>query len=207
MPACSDVQTAVGPNHGPNRIVVEVLKFSMSHQISTSDRTHARTGPETPQAEAQSHTQNSNTRTHTRQTDLTLTHTHLAIGERCQSTDDTAHPHAHTPSATTARERERLGDHRLRELHRPLGQRIRPPRPLPLHLPLPASRPTSSSWRLVRPAYTTIETRPFRTFASVNRREPVRIWCEYANTRRLRPLRQSHTTSDEISACEYGANV
>ena len=65
------------------------------------------------------------------------THTHLAIGERCQSTDDTAHPHAHTPSATTARERERLGDHRLRELHRPLGQRIRPPRPLPLHLPLP----------------------------------------------------------------------
>ena len=54
---------------------------------------------------------------------------------------------------------------------------------------------------------TTIETRPFRTFASVNRREPVRIWCEYANTRRLRPLRQSHTTSDEISACEYGANV
>ena len=54
---------------------------------------------------------------------------------------------------------------------------------------------------------TTIETWFFRTFASVNRREPVRIWCEYANTRRLRPLRQSHTTSDEISACEYGANV
>ena len=54
---------------------------------------------------------------------------------------------------------------------------------------------------------TTIETCIFRTFASVNRREPVRIWCEYANTRRLRPLRQSHTTSDEISACEYGANV
>ena len=54
---------------------------------------------------------------------------------------------------------------------------------------------------------TTIETWSFRTFASVNRREPVRIWCEYANTRRLRPLRQSHTTSDEISACEYGANV
>ena len=47
------------------------------------------------------------------------------------------------------------------------------------------------------PVITTIETRPFRTFASVNRREPVRIWCEYANTRRLRPLRQSHTTSDE----------
>ena len=57
------------------------------------------------------------------------------------------------------------------------------------------------------PVHTAIETRLFRTFASVNRREPVRIWCEYANTRRLRPLRQSHTTSDEISACEYGANV
>ena len=61
--------------------------------------------------------------------------------------------------------------------------------------------------RARRPAATTIETWFFRTFASVNRREPVRIWCEYANTRRLRPLRQSHTTSDEISACEYGANV
>ena len=53
-------------------------------QISTSDRTHARTGPETPRAEVQSHTQNSNTRTHTRQTDLTLTHTdtYLAIRGR-----------------------------------------------------------------------------------------------------------------------------
>ena len=45
-------------------------------------------------------------------------------------------PHAHTHS-TTAREHERLGDHRLRELHRSLRQRLRPPRPLPLHLPLP----------------------------------------------------------------------
>ena len=46
-----------------------------------------------------------------------------------------------------------------------------------------------------------------RLFASVNRREPVRIWCEYASTRPLRPLYQSHTTSYEISACEYGANI
>jgi hypothetical protein len=30
--------------------------------------------------------------------------------------------------------------------------------------------------------FTTIKSRIFRTFASVNRREPVRIWCEYANT-------------------------
>ena len=39
---------------------------------------------------------------------------------------------------------------------------------------------------------------PFLFFANI-----VRI---YANTRPLRPLDQSHTTSDEISACEYGAN-
>ena len=51
-------------------------------QISTSDRTqNARTGPETPRAEAQNHTQNSNTRTHTRQTDLTGSHTHTV--RRC----------------------------------------------------------------------------------------------------------------------------
>jgi hypothetical protein len=31
----------------------------------------------------------------------------------------------------------------------------------------------------------TIETRPFRTFASVNRREPVRIWCEYGANMRI----------------------
>ena len=44
--------------------------------MTTSDRTHARTGPEKPRAEAQNPTQNSNTRTHThtRQTGLTLTH-------------------------------------------------------------------------------------------------------------------------------------
>ena len=56
---------------------------------------------------------------------------------------------------------------------------------------------------------TTIERWPFRTFTCVNRREPVRIWCEYANTRPLRPLDQSHTTSQMrfISACEYGANM
>ena len=46
-------------------------------------------------------------------------------------------PASHTHSAATAREREGLGDHRLRELHRSLRQRLRPLRPLPLHLPLP----------------------------------------------------------------------
>ena len=76
------------------------------------------------------HAENDNTRTHTHRTDLTHTHTQLAIGERCRKMTPPA-SHAHTHSAT------RLGDHRLRELHRPLRQRLRPSRPLPLHLPLP----------------------------------------------------------------------
>ena len=42
----------------------------------------------------------------------------------------------HSLSHTT-RERTRQGNHRLRELHRPLRQRLRPLPPLPLHLPLP----------------------------------------------------------------------
>ena len=67
-----------GPNsqHDGKMYLFISAPLNFTLQISTSDRTHARTGPETPQAEAQSHTQNSNTRTHTRQTDLTLTHTH-----------------------------------------------------------------------------------------------------------------------------------
>ena len=48
-------------------------------------------------------------------------------------------PASHTHSAATAREREGLGDHRLRERYRSLRQRLHPLRPLalPLHLPLP----------------------------------------------------------------------
>jgi hypothetical protein len=46
-----------------------------------------------------------------------------------------------------------------------------------------------------------------RVFASVNRREPVRIWCEYANTRPLRPLHQSHTTSDTPQMRSQLANM
>ena len=85
------------------------------------------------------------------QTNLTITHTHLPtkcvmppevpIGEvRSQSTDDTAPHRSHTPSATPTRERARQGNHRLRELHRPLRQRLRPLPPLLLHLPLPVLR-------------------------------------------------------------------
>ena len=70
------------------------------------------------------------TRTHTPNRQTSLTHTQIAIRERCQKTTPPA-SRAHTHSAT------RLGDHRLRELHRPLRQRLCPSRPLPLHLPLP----------------------------------------------------------------------
>ena len=50
---------------------------SIYHKSQPRTGHNARTGPETPQAEAQSHTQHSNTRTHTRQTDLMLTQSHL----------------------------------------------------------------------------------------------------------------------------------
>ena len=98
---------------------------------------HARTGPDTQRAQAHNHTQNSNSRTHPRQTSRSHAHTHLPNGERCPSTDDTAPHHSHTHSATPTRERARQWNHRLRELHRPLRQRLRPLPPLPLHLPLP----------------------------------------------------------------------
>ena len=45
-------------------------------QISTTDRTHARTGPDTQRAQAHNHTQNSNTRTQPRHTRSVHTHTH-----------------------------------------------------------------------------------------------------------------------------------
>ena len=48
-------------------------------QISTADRTHARTGLDTQRAQAHNHTQNSNPRTHPRQTSRSHAHTHLPI--------------------------------------------------------------------------------------------------------------------------------
>ena len=86
--------------------------FPDQTQISTADRTHARTGLDTQRAQAHNHTQNSNPRTHPRQTSRSHAHTHLPIGERCQSTDDTAPHRSHTPSATPTRERTRQGNHR-----------------------------------------------------------------------------------------------
>ena len=88
-------------------------------QISTTDRTHARTGPDKQRAQAHNHTRNPDaphvhTHTHTR------TSRHITSG-----------------SATPTRERSRQGNHRLRDLHRPLRRRLRPLPPLLLHLPLP----------------------------------------------------------------------
>ena len=94
-------------------------------QISTADRTHARTGPDTQRAQAHNHTQNSSTRT---QPDTPHVHTHT---------------HTHTPPATPPQPPQRAsaparqGNHRLRDLHRPLRERLRPLPPLLLHLPLP----------------------------------------------------------------------
>ena len=69
-------------------------------QISTTDRTHARTGPDKQRAQAHNHTRNPDaphvhTHTHTR------TSRHITSG-----------------SATPTRERSRQGNHRLRDLHR-----------------------------------------------------------------------------------------
>ena len=55
---------------------VQVGAHLVMHQISTADRTHARTGPDTQRAQAHHHTQNSKSRTHTNsQTNLTFTRT------------------------------------------------------------------------------------------------------------------------------------
>ena len=83
--------------------------------------------------QAHNHTQNSNSRTQPDKPHV-HTHTHTSRGERCPSTDDTAPHHSHTHSATPTRERTRQWNHRLRELHRPLRQRLRPLPPLLLHL-------------------------------------------------------------------------
>ena len=71
-------------------------------QISTANMTHARTGhPDSTHNELK-HTTTRKTATHERTPDKphVHTHTHLPIGERCQSTDDTAPHHSHTHSAT-----------------------------------------------------------------------------------------------------------
>ena len=103
-----------------------------STQISTSDKTHARTEPDRPQARPHKHSRNTVThKSHT--TDgrhhsplARFTHTSWPVNDA--NDDDTALLTHHTHSATTACERERLGDHRLCERHRSLHQRLRPHR-------------------------------------------------------------------------------
>ena len=123
---------------GLSRFLVnsETRHTEVKSQISTADRTPARTGPDTQRAQAHNHTQNSSTRTQPRHTSRSHAHTH---------------PSRHTPSATPTRERTRQGNHGLRDLHRPFRQRLRPLPPLLCCTC--RSRPTSSScWRRVRPA-------------------------------------------------------
>ena len=87
------------------------------HQISTTDRTHART-PDPTHNELK-HTITRKTATHERNPDTPHVHTHTHTK-----------PSRHTPSAPPTRERTRQGNHRLRDLHRPLRQRLRPLPPL-----------------------------------------------------------------------------
>ena len=58
-------------------------------QISTTDRTHARTGPDKQRAQAHNHTQNSNPRTQPRRTSRPHAHTHTHLPPHPLS-----HPHA-----------------------------------------------------------------------------------------------------------------
>ena len=93
------------------------------------------------------------TRTHTPPERRTMPKINRRAHRPAVSRHSRAHTHQDTHStATPTRERARQWNHRLRELHRPLRQRLRPLPPLPLHLPTCRSRPTSSSWRRARPA-------------------------------------------------------
>ena len=62
----------------------------------------------------------SSTQSHAKQQHTNATHVHTSRSHAH------AHPSRHTPSATPTRERTRQGNHRLRDLHRPLRQRLRP---------------------------------------------------------------------------------
>ena len=157
-------------------------------KISTTDRTHARTGPigtrarqtqephkpvkrhrgepgpnlnhgQDTRANRTRHTTSSSTRPHSKQqptnapqTNLTFTRTHTPPDRRTMPINRRHRPASQPHSLShTTRERTRQGNHRLRELHRPLRQRLPPARCLPCHCTC-RSRPISSSWRRVRPA-------------------------------------------------------
>ena len=60
-------------------------------QISTTDRTHARTGPDKQRAQAHNHTQNSNPRTQPRRTSCPHAHTHTHLPPHPLRL---SHPHA-----------------------------------------------------------------------------------------------------------------
>ena len=95
------------------------------------------------------HTTTRKTASHERTPDKPHVHTHTHTSrtendaqDQQTSTPPRRHSRAHThqdthSTDTPTRERARQWNHRLRELHRPLRQRLRPLPPLPLHLPLP----------------------------------------------------------------------
>ena len=76
------------------------------------------------------HTTSSSTQSHAKQQ-------HTKATRHTSRSHAHTHPSRHTPSATPTRERTRQGNQGLRDLHRPLRQRLRPLPPLLLHLPLP----------------------------------------------------------------------
>ena len=112
----------MGPNHfecdvGGGRVVTKTHKGLVQH-VKSQPRTGHTREPD-PKHNALKHTTTRNTATHERNTDAPHvdTHTHT-------------HTSRHTPSATPTRERTRQGNHRLRDLHRLLRQRLRPLPPL-----------------------------------------------------------------------------
>ena len=98
--------------------------FSRRTQLAEIFKSQPRTGhtrePD-PTNNALKHTTTRKTATHERNPDAPHVHTHTHT-----------HTSRHTPSATPTRERTRQGNHRLRDLHRPLRRRLRPLPPLAL---------------------------------------------------------------------------
>ena len=73
-------------------------KQTLSTQISTAHRTHARTGPDTQRAQAHNHTQNSNSRTHPRQTSRSQGRSHAHT--HTSRTENDAHQQTTPPRIT-----------------------------------------------------------------------------------------------------------
>ena len=119
-------------------------------QISTADRTHARTGLDTQRAQAHNHTQNSNPLTHPRQTSRShaQSHTHTSRSEN-DANQQTTPPRitatlTQPPPRASAFARGTIACAAVREIHRPLRQRLRPrPAASGCFPPSPAAAPAA----------------------------------------------------------------